>query len=97
MFVRTISARLYYFGVPTSGATELTSLNLILKFKLAGDAKLHVKGATRIKVDGLGNLLLCDAQSGTMEKIELKKLETFQIHSITNFGTREPMLAMAVA
>jgi hypothetical protein len=74
----------------------LKSLNLILKFKLAGDAQVHVKGATRIRVDGLGNLLLCDAHSGAMERIELKKLETFQIHSITNIGTRDPLMAMAV-
>jgi hypothetical protein len=44
----------------------MDNLNLVVKFMLAGDAQLHVKGAARIKVDGRGGLLLYGAQGGAV-------------------------------
>jgi hypothetical protein len=65
---------------------KLHTLNLVLKFKFTGNGQLHVKGAARIQVDGLGNLLLCDAEDGTTERIELKKLESLEIHPFINLN-----------
>jgi hypothetical protein len=61
----------------------MENLNLILKFKLAGNGQFHVKGASRIKVDGRGGLMLYDAQNGTAETIDLRKLQTFCIQPVS--------------
>lgn len=62
------------------------ALNLVLKFKLAGDARLHVKGAARIRVDGRGGLTFCDAQTGTMERIQLSDLQSFCVQQVIGAG-----------
>ena len=58
---------------------------LVVKFMLAGDGRLHVKGAARIKVDGHGGLVIYDPQGGPVEAIELDALESFglqQMHHV---------------
>jgi hypothetical protein len=60
----------------------MDNLNLVVKFMLAGDGRLHVKGAARIKVDGHGGLLLYDAQGATVQTIELGALKTFRLQQV---------------
>ena len=57
----------------------MKTLNLLLKYKLAGDSRIHVKGATRIKVDGRGGLMLYDVNTGAAETINLSQLRSFSI------------------
>jgi hypothetical protein len=70
-------------------------LNLVLKFKVAGDSRLHVKGAARIKVDGRGGLILYDARSGIAETVDLWNLQSFCIQPVA--GASQPMPALALA
>jgi hypothetical protein len=58
------------------------NINLVLKFRLAGDSRLHVKGAVRMKVDGRGGLTFYDAQSGTTERINLRDLQSFCVQQV---------------
>lgn len=73
----------------------MNNLNLILKFKLAGDDHLHVKGAARIKVDGRGALMLYNAQSRAVETIDLRTLRSFSIQQVS--PARAQFAALAVA
>jgi len=59
----------------------MDDLNLVLKFSVAGDARQHVKGAVRIKVDGRGGLLLYNTQGG-VEAIDLGALESFSVQQV---------------
>jgi len=60
----------------------MDNLNLVVKFMMAGDGLLQVKGATRIKVDGRGGLLLYDAQGGGVETIELGALQSLCLQQV---------------
>jgi hypothetical protein len=60
----------------------MKNLNLLLKFKLAGESRLHVRGATRIKIDGRGGLTLYDLGSGVAETIDLSQLRSFSIQTL---------------
>ena len=60
----------------------MDNLNLVVKFTVAGDSRLQVKSASRIKVDGRGGLLLYDAQSGGVETIELGALKSFCLQQV---------------
>jgi len=60
----------------------MKNLNLLLEFKLAGDSRLHVKSATRIKVDGRGDLTLYDACTGTADTLNLNHLELVSIQPL---------------
>lgn len=60
----------------------MENLNLVLKFKLAGDGQLQVKGAARIKVDGKGGLMLYDPQGGAAETIDLGQLRSLCIQPV---------------
>ena len=73
----------------------MDNLNLILKFKLAGDDHLHVKGAARIKVDGRGTLMLYNTQSRAVETIDLRTLRSFSIQQVSL--ARPQLAARAVA
>ena len=59
----------------------MDNLNLVVKFMRAGDGLLQVKGATRIKFDGRGGLLLYDAQGGS-ETIELGALQSLYLQRV---------------
>jgi hypothetical protein len=61
----------------------MNKLNLILKFKLAGDGHFHVKGAARIRVDGRGGLMLYGTQSGAVETIDLQALRSLSIQQVS--------------
>ena len=71
------------------------NLNLVLKFRLAGNSQLHVKAAARIKIDGRGGLVFYDAQSGAMETIELGRLRSFCIQPMAGCGERTQALSAA--
>ena len=72
----------------------MKNLNLILKFKLAGDGQFHVKGAARMKVDGSGGLTVYDSESGCAETIDLCSLRSLSIHyHIRRSASRVPTLA----
>jgi hypothetical protein len=60
----------------------MDNLNLVVKFTVAGDSRLQVKSASRIKVDGRGGLLLYDAQGGGVETIELGALKSFCLQQV---------------
>ncbi len=60
----------------------MNNLNLVLKFKLAGDGNLHVKGAARISLDGHGGLMLFDTQGGAAETIDLRNLQSLSIQQV---------------
>jgi hypothetical protein len=61
----------------------MDNLNLVVKFTVAGDSRLQVKSASRIKVDGRGGLLLYDAQGGGVETIELGALKSFGLQQVS--------------
>jgi hypothetical protein len=58
----------------------MRNLNLVLRYKLAGDSRFHVRGAGRIKVDGRGDLVLYDPQGAPAEAIEVGQLQSLSIH-----------------
>ena len=60
----------------------MDNLNLVVKFMVAGDSRLQVKSASRIKVDGRGGLLLYDAQGGGIETIQLGALKSFCLQQV---------------
>jgi hypothetical protein len=55
--------------------------NLVLELKLRGDSDIRVIGATRIRVDGRGRLLLYD-QRDAPANIWLGELQSFAIHRV---------------
>jgi hypothetical protein len=57
-------------------------LNVVLKFRLAGDSRFHIKGAARIRVDGRGGLLFYDVQSGQTERIDVGRLQSLSLLSV---------------
>jgi len=65
----------------------VSSLNLLLEFQLAQDSEVHVRGAERIRVDGLGDLIVYDAQTGRPERIVLSQLSSLNIHSPSPTGS----------
>jgi hypothetical protein len=62
--------------------TSVERINLVLKFRFAGDDQIYIKGAARIKVDGRGGLMFHDVQSGKTERIAVSELESFNILSL---------------
>ena len=59
----------------------MTSPNLVLTFTLAGDSRIHVKSAARIKVDGRGGLTLFDADKGREEWVSLGHVRSLTIQA----------------
>lgn len=57
-------------------------LKLVLKFRLDGHDHDQVKGAARMKLDGRGGLTFYDVQSGNNERIDLRLLRSFTLHSV---------------
>lgn len=65
-------------------ATE--DLNLVLSFKLKGDRDCRICGATRIKIDGQGGLMLYHGSNGNPERIDLAELQSLSIRSLVCAG-----------
>jgi hypothetical protein len=66
---------------------------LFLKYRVAGDGRLHVKPAFRIVIDGKGGLLIYDSRHSRAENIRLSTLESFSIHPVR--PSLEPIPAFA--
>ena len=58
----------------------MADLQLILKFKIDGEAEWRVRGAARISVDG-GRLTLIEHHTRTLETIPLSRIKALSIHS----------------
>jgi hypothetical protein len=63
----------------------MTSPNLVLTFTLAGDSRVHVRGAARIKVDGRGGLTLFETEKGN-ESVSLGCVQSLTIQSVPGMG-----------
>jgi hypothetical protein len=57
-------------------------VNLLVTFRVSGDAQFQVKGAASVKVDGRGGLILYGPDGDVEETIEVGRLQSFQIHSL---------------
>jgi hypothetical protein len=53
--------------------------NLILKYQIKGQEDVHVCGAARIKIDGLGGVMIFDTQRGINTRLELRHLQSFSL------------------
>jgi len=56
--------------------------NLILKFKRYGEQEAHVVGATRIRIDGRGGVILYSPNSRIPEWISLSGVETVAVQPV---------------
>ena len=57
-------------------------VNLVLMFRLSGDGQMRVKGASRIKLDGRGGLMVYDSENGVAETYDLHNLQSFSIQPL---------------
>ncbi len=57
----------------------MKDLNLVLMFRLSGEGQLRVKGASRIKLDGRGGLMVYDSENGAAETYDLESMQSFSI------------------
>ena len=73
----------------------MDNLNLVVKFMLAADGLLQVKGASRIKVDGRGGLLLYDAQGGSVETIQLGGVQSLSLQRVRRTCAESAVPALA--
>ena len=64
----------------------MTLPNLVVTFTVAGDSRVHVRGAARIKVDGRGGLTLFDSEKGSQELVSLGSIQSFTICSLTSLA-----------
>jgi hypothetical protein len=60
---------------------QMSDLNLVVKFQLAGDPQIHVNGVARMKVDGRGTLLLYDGTGELVSSIKTADLQSFSIRT----------------
>lgn len=57
----------------------MKDLNLVLMFRLSGEGQMRVKGASRIKLDGRGGLMVYDSENGAAETYDLENVQSFSI------------------
>ena len=62
----------------------MTLPNLVVTFTVAGDSRVHVRGAARIKVDGRGGLTFFDSEKGSQELVSLGCIQSLTICSLTS-------------
>jgi len=62
--------------------------NLVLTFTLAGDNRVHVRGAARIKVDGRGGLTLFGSEKGRTEMVSLGRIRTLTIETVPDMSVQ---------
>lgn len=60
----------------------MKNLNLVVMFRLSTDGQMRVKGASRIKLDGRGSLMLYDSENGAAETIDLRNVQSFSIQPL---------------
>jgi hypothetical protein len=56
-------------------------INLVLKFRLAGDGQVQIKEVARIKIDGRGGLIFYEVHTGRTQTIEVGQLDSFSVLS----------------
>jgi len=61
----------------------MKNLNLLVTFKLSTDGQMRIKGASRIKLDGRGSLMVYDPENGVAETIDLRNLQAFSIQPVS--------------
>ena len=59
----------------------MKDLNLVVMFRLSGDGQMHVKGASRIKLDGRGGLMVY-SENGATETYPLQNVQSFSIQPL---------------
>ena len=59
----------------------MNDLNLVLKFKAAGDTQSQFRGAARITVDGRGGIVVYDPTNHTPERIATANVQDLCIYS----------------
>lgn len=64
------------------GGKHMQDLKLVLQFQRTGESRQQVRGASRIKVDGRGGVLLYDAQGERSERIDIGGLSSFHLLGI---------------
>ena len=65
--------------------------NLVLRYKIDGDNRVHTRGAVRIRVDGCGALVLYAADGGKVESVNLNSLRSLTIDSISDMPFAVPV------
>ncbi len=60
----------------------MKDLNLVLMFRLSGDGQMRVKGASRIKLDGRGGLMVYDSENGAAETYDLENMQSVSIQPL---------------
>jgi hypothetical protein len=60
----------------------MKDLNLVVMFRLSGDGDMRVRGASRIKLDGRGGLMVYDSENGAAETYELQNVQSFSIQPL---------------
>jgi len=65
--------------------------NLVLKYTMEGDNRIHVRGAVRIKVDGTG-VTLYRAEDGKSESVDLGCIRSLTIQTVPDL----PMCATSM-
>lgn len=63
----------------------MNDVNLVLKYRLAGEKQFRFKGASRIKVDGGGALMFYNVHSGQTERLEVSQLQSFSLVPFSAF------------
>ena len=72
-----------YFRISTPMSDRIENVNLVLKFKLTGDADSRIRAAARIKVDDQGGLTMYDAGGRQSERIDLAAVQSMSIRHVT--------------
>ena len=67
----------------------MTPTNLVLTFTLAGDRRVHVRGAARIRVDGRG-LTLFDTEKGRSEMVDTACIRSLTIQGVPGLDIQRP-------
>ena len=66
--------------------------NLVLKYTIDGDSRVHIRGAVRIRVDGCGALTVYGAEGGTSESVSLDCLRSLSIQRIADTSACIPAM-----
>ena len=70
----------------------MASSNLVLKYTIDGDTRVHIRGAVRIRVDGRGALTVYAAQDGKSESVSLDCLRSLSIQTIADTSACIPAM-----
>lgn len=66
--------------------------NLVLKYTLDGDTRVHIRGVARIRVDGCGALTVYGAEGGESESVSLECLRSLSIQTVADTSACIPAM-----